>query len=191
MVALSCGGLLLERGDLGELARGGVLTDGQRLGLRSGRRSSWLACMELNADIVVSCETNGARVAGDDGLADRGERVALVLPHDGVGDDLAGPARCGCCWRAWSARSAFDVAAHLLELDVDLVVALRGLLGRVVQPVDAVLDVLDGGLGLRRSRRGSVPDGRDERGAGDDGDEAFPAVEHERKDSLACRTPTR
>jgi hypothetical protein len=64
------------------------------------------------------------------------------------------------------------------------------LLGGVVEPVDPVLHVFDGGLRLRRAA-GDGSHGGDERGCGNDGDEAFPAVEHERKVSLTCRTPTR
>ena len=51
-------------------------------------------------------------------------------------------------WRAWSALQAGEVATQVGEVDAGVVETLLGGLGLVVEPVDAGLDVLDGGVGL-------------------------------------------
>jgi hypothetical protein len=51
-----------------------------------------------------------------------------------------------------------------VEIELGVVVALRGLLGLVVEPVDPGLNVVDVRLGLSRRRRNEA-DGRGEREA--------------------------
>ena len=82
-----------------------------------------------------------------------------------------------------------EVALELGELELGVVVPLRRLLGLVVEPVDACLDVVDVGLRLCGARHEADGGSKGEGGQGSD--ESLPAVQHERAVSLARRTPTR
>ena len=108
---------------------------------------SW-AWRSLYADIVERLGEEGARVVGDDDLADRGEALALVLADDGVLEVVAGRLERGVLALLVGLERG-QVALQLGELELGVVEPLGGLLGLVEEPVDARLDVVDVGLGLR------------------------------------------
>ena len=89
----------------------------------------------------------GGGVVGDDDLADGGDALALELTHDGVGDLVADLVE-ALVLAGLVGPQAGEVATQVGEVDASIVQTLLGGLGLVVEPVDAGLDVLDGGVGL-------------------------------------------
>ena len=89
----------------------------------------------------------GAGVVGDDDLADRRDALALELADDGVGDLVTHLVE-ALVLAGLVGLEAGEVATQVGEVDPGVVQTLLGRLGLVVEPVDAGLDVLDGGVGL-------------------------------------------
>ena len=94
---------------------------------------------------------NDAGVLRDDDLADGRDALALELTDDGVGDLVADGVEPLVLARLVGLEAG-EVAPQVDEVELGVVQTLLGSLGLVVEAVDADLDVLDVGVGLRRGR---------------------------------------
>ena len=83
-----------------------------------------------------------------------------------------------------------EVASQVGEVELGVVEALLRRLGLVVEAVDANLDVLDVGVGLRGGCR-HESDGSDRGETKNGRANSLAGVSHERGNSSGCRTPTR
>ena len=187
IVAFSSASCALSSDTCVGAVRGGVAADVEGLQL-TGVVGEHLRLQVVERRHRGEPSQEGARVVGDDDLADRGEVLALVLAHDGVLHLVADGLE-PLVLATLVGLDRGEVLVELLELEPDVVVPLRGHLGLVVQAIDAGLDILDVGLGLGAA--GHQSDGSSHRQGGQGSDESLPTVEHERAVSLASRTPTR
>ena len=138
----------------------------------------WL-CWSLYSETVVSWSRNASGSSDEQHLGRRGERLALVLRDDRVGDLLADGVDLGLLAVEVGLQRG-EPGLRLLHLQPGVVVALRGLLGLVVERVDAGLDAVDvrvgvgGGGDQHRAAESGDAQGRENTGS------ALPAVGHER-----------
>ena len=178
-------------GDLSDLlgaGRGGLATDleGLELGVVVGQQRRLEVVERRHRRERVE---ERSRVVGDDDLTDGRDALSLELAHDGVGDLVADGVET-LVLAILVGLQPVEVASQVGEVELGVVEALLRRLGLVVEAVDANLDVLDVGVGLRGGCR-HESDGSDRGETKNGRANSLAGVSHERGNSSGCRTPTR